>query len=355
MDSPPPIPVSPHTRRIRRNRVKQAYLPGIRSSGGETSQSHLDSGASIPILPYSKVVGQERLKQALQLAYVEPSIGGVLVSGQRGTAKSTTVRAFARMAYGQLPVTLPINATDDRVLGGWEIDDLMRGKARHKPGLLEEAGRTKMLYIDEVNLLDDHLVNLILDVVSTGVLTVQREGQDTTTHVSFALVGTMNPEEGGLRPQLLDRFGLMVSVGTETDPERRRRILRTVLEFDRAKEQGAASSFLERGFAADQQIWRRLQRARAEAGTVGVPRRILELSAAIADGFEVAGHRADYVMALAARALVAYQGGKRVTVTALRAVAPLALQHRRPDVTQGAMTGWGQPEAEQLEKFIQGG
>ena len=165
----------------------------------------------------------------------------------------------------------------------------------------------------------------------------------------------MNPEEGGLRPQLLDRFGLMASVRTESDPKRRLRILETVLEFDRAMEQGAASQFLDRGLAADQRIRERLECARGQAQTVEVPRRILKLSAAIADAFEVPGHRADYVMALAAGALVAYRGGKRVTVSALRTVAPLALQHRRPEMTQGAMTGWGQLEAERLEKLIEHG
>src|SRR3954453_22199825 len=124
----------------------------------------MNKSAGAAVLPYSRLVGQDRLKLALDLAYVAPRIGGVLISGQRGTAKSTAVRAFARMAYDELPVTLPINATDDRVIGGWKLDELMRGDAVYRPGLLEEAGKKGMLYIDEVNLLDDHIVNLILDV-----------------------------------------------------------------------------------------------------------------------------------------------------------------------------------------------
>lgn len=133
------------------------------------------------ILPFSRIVGQDSLKLALELAFVAPAINGVLVSGERGTAKSTLVRAFSLMAHGQLPVTLPINATDDRVLGGWDIDALMDSRAVKRAGLIEEAGRAGMLYIDEVNLLDDHIVNILLDVAAAGILLVEREGQETRT------------------------------------------------------------------------------------------------------------------------------------------------------------------------------
>src|SRR5712692_7411902 len=179
------------------------------------------------ILPYTQIVGQEKLKLALELAYIAPRIGGVLISGKRGTAKSTTVRAFASMMYEDLPVTIPINATEDRVVGGWDIKELMSGKTVKQPGLLQEADE-KLLYIDEVNLLDDHIVNIILDVTSTGKLVIQREGLDEQHDVRTTLVGTMNPEEGGLRPQLLDRFGLMVAVEGETSRDRRLAILDTV-------------------------------------------------------------------------------------------------------------------------------
>ena len=141
------------------------------------------------ILPYTSIIGQKRLKLALELAYIAPRLGGVLLSGQRGTGKSTAVRAFAQMMYGNLPVTLPINATEDRVIGGWQINELMEGKAKWQEGLLQEADG-ELLYIDEVNLLDDHIVNIILDVTSTGVLVIQREGQSTQNKVSFTLVGT---------------------------------------------------------------------------------------------------------------------------------------------------------------------
>ena len=189
---------------------------------------------NFPLLPLSYIVGQRELRRMLAVAYVMgSSVGGVLISGERGTAKSTSVRSFAHMMYGSVPTTLPINATDDRVVGGWDIDSLMSGNLRLKEGLLQQANRTGFLYIDEANLLDDHIVNLILDVVSTGVLVVERDGiDDIRLDVSFMLIGTMNPEEGALRPQLLDRFGLFVAVEPEEPVEIRAQILRTVLRFD---------------------------------------------------------------------------------------------------------------------------
>src|SRR5216683_574163 len=153
----------------------------------------MSESSAIHILPYTCIVGQEQLKLALELAYIAPRIGGVLISGERGTGKSTTVRAFAHMVYGGLPVTIPINATEDRVVGGWKIKELMSGNAEPQEGLLEEANG-RLLYVDEVNLLDDHIVNIILDVTATGVLVVQREGQHFQKQVQFILVGTMNPE-----------------------------------------------------------------------------------------------------------------------------------------------------------------
>src|SRR5262249_46352412 len=139
------------------------------------------------------------------------------------------------MAFGALPTTLPISVTEDRVMGGWRLDELMAGRATEQEGLLEKANG-KLLYIDEVNLLEDHIVNMILDAASTGVLGVEREGRTETKPVTFTLVGTMNPEEGWLRPQLLDRFGLTATVRAEEDPALRAQILETVLRFDLAGE-----------------------------------------------------------------------------------------------------------------------
>jgi len=237
----------------------------------------LDRPENGPVLPYSYVVGQDRLRRALELAFVAPGVGGVLVSGERGTAKSTTVRAFAWMMYGGLPVTLPINATDDRVLGGWNIEALMRGKTEPQPGLLERAGEKGLLYIDEVNLLDDHLVNIILDVASTGLLVVQREHIDEPgRRLSFTLVGTMNPEEGGLRPQLLDRFGLLVPIAAETDIAQRKEILLTVLRFDE-ESAVSGSQWLQHGVERDTERRDRLLAGREAVRNVVLPDQVAEM------------------------------------------------------------------------------
>jgi magnesium chelatase subunit I len=306
-------------------------------------------GSEIHILPYSYVVGQAELKLALELNYIAPRIGGVLVSGQRGTAKSTVVRAFSLMTRGELPVTLPINATDDRVLGGWELDALMQGVARPQPGLLEESGKKGMLYIDEVNLLDDHIVNIILDVVSTGVLSVQREGIDAVLNVSFGLVGTMNPEEGGLRPQLLDRFGLMVAV-SELDQQARRTMVLAVLRFD--DDAGTRSAWLADGLAADRALKERLDEARASVRDVRLGDDIAELCADVATQLRAVGHRGEVVTAWAARALAAFEGAPAVTARHVREVVPLSLRHRRPEAAHGGPVDWTTEELALLDGLL---
>lgn len=312
----------------------------------------MNATAAIPILPYSHIVGQEQIKLALEVAYVAPQrLGGVLISGQRGTGKSTAVRAFAQMVYQQLPVTLPINATEDRVVGGWKIDALMRSEPEWQPGLLEEANN-RLLYVDEVNLLDDHIVNIILDVTSTGVLVVQREGQNRKPEkIVFTLVGTMNPEEGGLRPQLLDRFGLMVSVGAETDVEKRLAILQNVLAFDQAMAAGG-SDWLKQAKKQDQKTFEKLQQASQQFNSVEVSAEILGLCIRLSREFETEGNRGDYVLAIAAQAYAALDGDKAVTRQHLKAVAPLALQHRRPAMAQGSQEIWSDQEQGTLESLL---
>lgn len=302
---------------------------------------------SVRILPYSRVVRQDEPKLALELNHVVPRIGGLLMAGERGTAKSTLVRAFALMAHAELPVTLPINATDDRVLGGWDLDALIRGEARPRPGLLEEADEKGLLYIDEVNLLDDHLVNIILDVVSTGVLSVQREGFAAARHLSFGLVGTMNPEEGGLRPQLLDRFGLMVTTAP-LDADARRRTIRTVLDFD----EGLGREEAERD---DTAVRERLDAARERVPGVRVPDDVVRLCAEAAQRTNAVGQRGEIVATLAARALAALEDEARVRPDHLLRVLPMALRHRRPETAHGGTFDWGPDDRARLEDLFAAG
>ncbi|MEU6349558.1 AAA family ATPase [Streptomyces sp. NPDC047072] len=305
----------------------------------------------VHILPYSRVVGQRELKLALELNHVSPRIGGVLMAGSRGTAKSTLVRAFALMAHGELPVTLPINATDDRVLGGWELDALIRGEARPQQGLLEEADHRGLLYIDEVNLLEDHLINIILDVVSTGVLSVQREGLATARHLTFGLVGTMNPEEGGLRPQLLDRFGLMVTA-EELDVADRHRMIRTVLDFE--EQLGRAdSTWLAAAGRDDAQTHDRLEAARRRVPDIEVSDDVLRLCAEAAERVRAVGQRGEIVATLAARALAALEGAPRVEPGHLLRVLPMALRHRRPDSTHGGTFDWSVEDEDRVKDLFE--
>jgi magnesium chelatase subunit I len=300
--------------------------------------------AAASVLPYSLIVGHEELKMALEISYVSRLVGGVLVTGQRGTAKTTTVRAFSKMLANDLPVTLPIGATDDRVLGGWQIDKLMSGKPVKADGLLAEASRSPagILYIDEVNLLDDYLVNIILDVVATGILTVQRDYRaESPEKLDFTLIGTMNPDEGSLRPQLLDRFGLVAWVFPVEEQEQREQIIQTVLDFELARDGlGADDYFLVRARDDDEKKRATLMDARARVNGVRCPRGVIEASARLAGGFDLAGHRGELVLIHASKALAAIEEADEVTPRHLAAVAKMALVHRRVRGESGSIPEW---------------
>ncbi len=306
------------------------------------------------ILPYTLLVGQDKLKLALELAYIAPRIGGVLLSGQRGTGKSTAVRAFSVMMEQKLPVTLPINATEDRVMGGWEISQLMESKAKWQDGLLKEA-KDKLLYIDEVNLLDDHVVNIILDVSSTGVLVVQREGKRIEEAVSFTLVSTMNPEEGGLRPQLLDRFGLMVEIKAQTGKQERMKILQTVMEWDKGMfdiVQGKSSEYMKKARKEDEKYRQKLNEAQGNFRQIEIPERAIERCVELTAAFQAEGNRGDYVIALASRAYAALHNAKEVNMKHIQAVAKLVLQHRRPEFLQSSQLPWEEKDDNKVKEIL---
>src|SRR6202035_4761358 len=231
-------------------------------------------GAVTSVYPFSAIVGHEMLRLALVLCAVRPEIGGVLIRGEKGTAKSTAVRGLAAVlaeaGFGRL-VELPIGATEDRVIGSLDLQRVLRdGEHAFTPGLLAEA-HGGVLYVDEVNLLQDHLVDVLLDAAAMGRVHIEREGVSHSHEARFILIGTMNPEEGELRPQLLDRFGLTVDVRASRDVDERVEVIR-----------------------------RRIATARAAVGDVVLPEDELRRIASLCAAFEVDGMRADLVVARAA-------------------------------------------------------
>ncbi len=273
--------------------------------------------------PFSALVGQEDLREALLVCAVDPAISGVLVRGERGTAKTTAVRGLAPVLDGAL-VELPIGATADRVLGTLDLDRALgEGKATFQPGLLANA-HEGLLYVDEVNLLPDHLVDVLLDAAALGRVHIERDGISTAYDARFLLVGTMNPEEGDLRPQLLDRFGLSVEVVGSSDPEVRVEIVRRRLAFDRDP-----AAFTARFAEQERALAATIVAARERLASVRLPDRILLLIAGTCARLGVDGHRADIVTARTATALAALDGADEVTGDHVKRAAKLALAHRR--------------------------
>ncbi|WP_340121283.1 putative cobaltochelatase [Methylobacter svalbardensis] len=308
--------------------------------------------------PFSAIVEQTQLKTALLLCAVDPSLGGVLIRGDKGTAKSTAARALtdilpliervAGCAFNCAPhapyqhcetcntehataqadnvpfITLPLGATEDRVIGTLDLEQALKGGSRvFKPGLLAAAHRG-ILYIDEVNLLPDHLVDVLLDAAAMGVNAVQREGLSVTHPARFTLIGTMNLEEGDLRPQLLDRFGLMVEVTAPRDKVLRSEVVRRRIAFE-ANPTAYAANWMQQ----QQELRHRLTTAQQLLPEVLLDDALLDLISHLCCEFEVASLRADIVMHKAARALAALEGRSQVTSQDVRGAAELVLPHRR--------------------------
>ncbi|MCW9049613.1 MAG: ATP-binding protein [Deltaproteobacteria bacterium] len=330
---------------------------------------------TINFYPFSAIIGQDAMKTALLLNAVDPTIGGVLIRGQKGTAKSTAVRALAALlpelsavkgcpyhcspdqpelmhagclerwqTDKTLPATqqatpmveLPLGATEDRVVGSVHLEETLRsGQRQFEPGLLAAANRG-ILYVDEVNLLEDHLVDLLLDAAASGINRVEREGLCVTHPARFILIGTMNPEEGELRPQFLDRFGLSVSVEGLSDPKSRRELIRNRLAYEEnpaafALQWQAQESFLAAQIVAAQQRLNRIE----------IPDQAVDLAVMLALKLKVHGHRADIALLKVARALSALLDKTQVGAAEIREAAWFVLPHRVPG---GVLMDAGQVE-----------
>ncbi|WP_175688110.1 ATP-binding protein [Burkholderia anthina] len=276
------------------------------------------------VFPFTALVAQQPLQQALLLAAIDPSLGGVLVSGPRGTAKSTAARALAELLPEGEFVTLPLSASDEQVTGTLDLAHaLAEHGVRFRPGLLARAHRG-VLYVDEVNLLADALVDTLLDVAASGVNVVERDGVSHAHDARFVLVGTMNPEEGELRPQLLDRFGLMVELENCFDAAQRERIVKARLAFDLDPD-----AFGARHASAQHALGDRIRAARARLATLDFDDAVHARVSALCIDAAVDGLRADLVMLRAARALAALEQADAVTVSHVEHVADAVLRHRR--------------------------
>lgn len=278
--------------------------------------------------PFSALVGQDQLRLALILCAVRPDIGGVLIRGEKGTAKSTAVRGLAEVLAavdaGARLVELPIGATEDRVVGSIDLQKVLRdGEHAFSPGLLARA-HGGVLYVDEVNLLHDHLVDVLLDAAAMGRVHIERDGVSHSHEARFMLVGTMNPEEGELRPQLLDRFGLTVDVYASRDVDVRVEVIRRRMSYE-----ADPAGFAEQYAVDDAELAGRIAKARAAVASVSLPDNELRRIAALCAAFDVDGMRADLVVARTAVAHAAWRGAAAVDAEDVRVAAELALPHRR--------------------------
>jgi magnesium chelatase subunit I len=299
--------------------------------------------------PFAAIIGQEEMKLALQLNVIDPKIGGVMIMGDRGTGKSTTIRALADLLPNitiikndpfntdpkpfpkeyeteeiKIPmVELPLGATEDRVCGTINLKEILSGgKSSFEPGLLARANRG-ILYVDEINLLDDHLVDVLLDSAASGWNTVEREGISIKHPAKFILVGSGNPEEGELRPQLLDRFGMHAEIRTIRDPKLRVRVVEERIRFDLYPE-----SWFEKYEQEQLQIQKRIVTAQNLLPQVHISQDFQLKISQICSELEIEGLRGDIVSTRAAKALTAFENRIEVTVDDIRKTIPLCLRHR---------------------------
>ncbi len=284
--------------------------------------------AHVPSYPFTAIHGQESFKQALILCLIDPTIGGVLAVGDRGAGKTTLIRSLAQlMTTSATPfpfVNLPIGATEDRLLGHVNVEQLINQKQEQiQPGLLAEAHQG-VLYVDEVNLLNDYLMDILLDASASGSYFLEREGLSQRFDSRFILIGSMNPEEGALRPQLRDRFGLSVEVKAPWQPEARMKIIEDRMRFDKGPE-----AFCQSHESGERALRTQIGEARERLGQVTISKKNLEQSVTLALENQVEGMRADILLIKAAAALAAFQNRKEVAEADIREVAPLVLDHRR--------------------------
>lgn len=285
-----------------------------------------------PLFPFSALLGQDNLQRALLLAAIDPSIGGVLIEGPRGTAKSTSARALSELLPAGQFVTLPLGASEEQLIGTLDIESaLQKGEVKFSPGLLAKA-HGGVLYVDEVNLLPDTLVDQLLDVAASQVNIVERDGISHAHAASFVLIGTMNREEGELRPQLLDRFGLALTLENYRDATLRQNIVKARIAFD-------IDPIAFRKNLAEQQkaLIDSIQFARENLQRLEFSDAVHEHASELCLAAHVDGLRADLMMLRAARALAALQRDAAITIAHVDVVAELALYHRRQNTPSASL------------------
>ena len=311
--------------------------------------------------PFAAIIGQEEMKLALQLNVIDPKIGGVMIMGDRGTGKSTTIRALADLLPDitiikndpfntdpkglatqyeteeiKIPmVELPLGATEDRVCGTINLKEVLSGgSSTFEPGLLARANRG-LLYVDEINLLDDHLVDVLLDSAASGWNTVEREGISIKHPAKFILVGSGNPEEGELRPQLLDRFGMHAEIRTIREPNLRVKIVEERMSFDQSPQE-----WFEKYEKEQYAIQERIVSAQNMLSKVTISKEFQLKISQVCSELAIEGLRGDIVSTRAARALAAFEGRQEVTLDDIRRTITLCLRHRlRRDPMESISTG----------------